>query len=147
LEEYFEDPNVFMNREPCQTKCSYCCGEQLLATNNFCHASLVSFLSTKVFLLRPVPVAQLIKCLGINKSKVFTMPAYKLNQGIVHALVLQLIAGSIISIFVGDESEEGTSRLSITNFVVNWAIINSTTDSDSFLAHTDDSLWSGFNYI
>jgi hypothetical protein len=63
--------------------------------------------------------------LGNNKSKVFTTPAYKLNQGVDHALVLQLIVAVIISIYVSDETKEGTSQLSISNFMVNWAIIDS----------------------
>ena len=65
-----------MNCKPCLTKCSYCCGQHPLANPNFVRISLVSFLSIKVFFLGPVPVAQLIKCLGNNKSKIFTTPAY-----------------------------------------------------------------------
>jgi hypothetical protein len=56
----------------------YCCGEQTDATTTFWHSFLVLFLSTKVFLLGPVPVTKLIKCLGDNKSKVFTTPGYNL---------------------------------------------------------------------
>jgi superfamily II DNA helicase RecQ len=145
LEEYFEDPEVFMNREPCLTKCSYCTGDHPLAKHAFVRVSLVSFLSTKVFLLGPVPVAHLIKSLGNNKSKVFTTPAYKLNQGVVHALVLQLIAAGIVSIDIADKSKAGTDALSITDFVVNWAIIDGTIDA--YLAHTDDELWSPFNFV
>jgi hypothetical protein len=145
LEEYFEDPEVSMNREPCLTKCSYCMGNHPLAKYSFVRVSLVSFLSTKVFLLGLVPVAHLIKQLGTNKSKVFTTPAYKLNQGVVHALVLQLIAAGIVSIDVADELKEGTDGISITDFVVNWAISDATTDA--YLAHTDDKLWSPFNYV
>jgi hypothetical protein len=120
-------------------------GDHPLAKYSFVWVSLVSFLSTKVFLLGPVPVAHLIKLLGTNKSKVFTTPAYKLNQGVVHALVLQLIAAGIVSIDVADESKEGTDGISITDFVVNWAISDATTDA--YLAHTDDELWSPFNYV
>jgi hypothetical protein len=58
----------------------------------------VLFLSTKEILLDPVPVAKIIKCLGDNKSKIFTTPGYRLNQGVVHALVLQLIAAGLLSI-------------------------------------------------
>jgi hypothetical protein len=72
-----------------------------------------------VFLLGSVPIAKLIKCLGDNKSKVFITPGYKLNQGVVHALVLQLLAAGILSISVGDETKEGTDRLSVNNFLVN----------------------------
>jgi hypothetical protein len=133
LEEYFEDPDVFMNCEPCLSKCSYCCGDHPLAKFPFVRVSLISFLSTKVFLLGPVPVAHLIKLLGTNKSKVFTTPAYKLNQGVVHALVLQLIAAGIVSIKLADGSKEGTDGLSITDFVVNWAISEGT--NDAYLAH------------
>jgi hypothetical protein len=144
LEEYFKDPEVMMNCEPCHTKCSYCTGDHPLAKHTFVRVSLiVSFLSTKVFLLGPVPVAHLIKSLGNNKSKVFITPAYKLNQGVVHALVLQLIAAGIVSINIADESKAGTDALSITDFVVNWAIIDGTIDA--YLAHTEDKLWSPFN--
>jgi hypothetical protein len=83
--------------------------------------------------------------LGDNKSKVFITPGYKLNQGVVHALVLQLLAAGILSISVGDETKEGTDRLSVNDFLVNWAIIES--DSESSLAHTDGALWSAFNCI
>jgi hypothetical protein len=145
LEEYFEDPDVFFNREPCYTKCSFCRGEISEATTTFRRAFLVSFLLTKVFLLGPVPIAKLIKCLGDNKSKVFTTPGYKLNQGVVHALVLQLIAAGILSILVGDETKEGTNRLAVNDFLVNWAIIES--DSELSLAHTDCTLWSAFNCV
>jgi hypothetical protein len=75
LEEYFEDPDVFLNRKPCHTHCTFCHGQHANATTTFWGwAFLVSFLSTKVFLLGPVPVAKLIKCLGNNKTKVFTTP-------------------------------------------------------------------------
>jgi hypothetical protein len=133
LEEYFEDPDVFMNHEPYLSKCSYCSGDRPLAKFPFVRVSLISFLSTKVFLLGPLPVAHLIKLLGTNKSKVFTTPAYKLNQGVVHALVLQLIAAGIVSIKLADGSKEGTDGLSITDFVVNWAISEGT--NDAYLAH------------
>jgi hypothetical protein len=65
---------------------SFAFGEHTDATTNFWRAFLVAFLSTKVFLLGLVPVAKLIKCLGNNKSKDFTTPGYKLNQGIVDNL-------------------------------------------------------------
>jgi superfamily II DNA helicase RecQ len=145
LEEYFEDPSIFFNREPCETKCSFCLGAIADATTTFRRAFLVSFLSTKVFLLGPVSIAKLIKSLGDNKSKLFTTPGYKLNQGVVHALVLQLFAAGILSIYVADETREGTNQLSFNDFVVNWAIIES--EGASFLAHTDCSLWSAFNCI
>jgi superfamily II DNA helicase RecQ len=143
LEEHFEDPGVFLNREPCYSKCSYCLGDHRHTTTHFRRASLVSFLNTKVFLLGPVPVAKLIKCIGDNKTKVFTTAAYKLNQGVVHGLVLQLIAAGIVSIYVADEAKEGTSRLTISDFMVNWAIVE--TEEESSMANADCSLWTGFN--
>jgi hypothetical protein len=146
LEEYFKDPSIFFNREPCYTKCAFCCGDVAELTTTFRRDFLVSFLSTKVFLLGPVPVAKLIKCVGVVKSKVFLTPAYKLSQGVVHALVLQLIAAGIVSIFVADETREGTDRLSVTDFMVNWATIIDSGD-DMSLAHTDHSLWLPFNCI
>jgi hypothetical protein len=109
LEEYFKDPDVFLKCKPCHTHCSFCHGDHTNATTTFRHSFLVSFLSTKVFLLGPVPVAKIIKSLGDNKSKVFTTPGYRLNQGVVHALVLQLIGAGILSIYVLDETKEGTS--------------------------------------
>jgi hypothetical protein len=138
LEEYFEDPSIFFNREPCYTKCAFCLGEVAELTTTFRKDFLVSFLSTKVFLLGPVPVAKLIKCVGNKKSKVFTTPGYKLNQGVVHALVLQLIAAGILSIYVADETKEGNDRLLLNDFVVNWATIIDSAN-DSTLAHTDES--------
>jgi hypothetical protein len=107
---------------------------------------LVSFLSTKVFLLGPIPVAKLIKCVGNKKSKVFTTPGYKLNQGVVHALVLQLIAAGILSIYVANETKEGNNRLLLNDFVVNWVTIIDSGDT-STLAHTNESLWGPFNCI
>jgi hypothetical protein len=62
-----------------------------------------------MFILGPVPFAKIIKCLGENKTKVFTTPAYKLNQGVVHALVLQLLAAGIITIYVSNKTKEGTN--------------------------------------
>jgi hypothetical protein len=145
LEEYFEDPAVFLNREPCYTHCSFCRGELVAATTPFRRAFLVSLLSTKVFLLGPVPVAKLIKLLGDNKAKLFTTPAFRTNQGVVHALVLQLIASGILSIYVLDPTKEGTSQLSITDFVINWSTIEH--EEESALAHMDLTYWSAFNYI
>jgi superfamily II DNA helicase RecQ len=146
LEEFFEDPNIFFNREPCYTKCAFCRGEVAELTTSFRRAFLVSFLSTKVFLLGPVSVAKLIKSLGDNKSKVYTTPGYKLNQGVVHALVLQLIAAGILSVYVADETKEGTERLLLNDFVVNWATVIDSC-GDASLAHTDESLWTPFNCI
>lgn len=103
------------------------------------------FLATKVFLLGPVPLAQLIYILGNNKSKKFTTPGYNLNQGVVHALVLQLIGAGILLIYVLEETKEGTSQLSLNNFVVNWAIVD--LDGESTLAHTDCLLWTSLNFI
>jgi hypothetical protein len=57
-------------------------------------------------------VANLIKRLGDNKGKLFTTPAYKLNQGVVHALVLQLLVAGILAIYVINEDKEGIDRLS-----------------------------------
>jgi hypothetical protein len=106
---------------------------------------LVSFLSTKVFLQGPVPVAKLVKVMGENKGKLFTTPVYKLNQGVIHALVLQLLAAGILSSYIRNEDKEGTSCLSITDFIVNWAIIDD--GDDQVLAHTNGLLWSSFNCI
>jgi hypothetical protein len=133
LEEYFQDQNMFMKREQCYTKCSYCRGKHTQVTTSFRRASIISFLSTKVFILGPaVPFAKIIKCLGENKTKVFTTPAYKLSQGVVHALVLQLLAAGIITIFVSNKTKEGTTRLSFSDFMVNWAIFQ--TNEESSLA-------------
>jgi superfamily II DNA helicase RecQ len=145
LEEHFEDPNVAMNREPCYTKCSYCRGEHTQVTTTFRRESLISLLSTKLFILGPVPFAQIIKFLGENKTKVFTTPAYKLSQGVVHALVLQLLAAGIITVIARDETKEGTARLTFSDFMVNWAIVEA--NEESSLAHTDCSLWTAFNCI
>jgi hypothetical protein len=67
-----------------------------------------------------------------------------MNQGVVHALVLQLIAAGIISIYVLDPTKEGTSQVSITDFVINWATIDQ--GDESTLAHMDLTYWSAFNY-
>jgi hypothetical protein len=56
---------------------------------------------------------------GENKSKLFTTPVSKLNQGVVHALVLQLLAAGIPSIYVNG-NKEGTSHLSTSDFIVIW---------------------------
>jgi hypothetical protein len=112
LEAYFENPNYEGVREPCHYKCSFCRADHLELTTTFRRAALVSFLSTKVFLQGPVTVAKLIKRLGDNKGKLFTTPVYKLNQGVIHALVLQLLAAGILAIYLIDEDKEGTDRLS-----------------------------------
>jgi hypothetical protein len=127
----------------------FCRGEHPGVTTPFWQAFFVSFLSTKVFLLGPVPATKLVKSLGNNKSKVFTTPGYKLNQGVVHALVLKLIAAGILSIYVFDETKdegnEGTSQLTVNNCLINWVTIDS--GDDLTLAHTDNLLWSSFNFI
>jgi superfamily II DNA helicase RecQ len=145
LEAYFENPNYEGVREPCHSKCSFCRADHLELTTTFRRAALVSFLSTKVFLQGPVTVAKLIKRLGDNKGKLFTTPVYKLNQGVIHALVLQLLAAGILAIYVIDEDKEGTDRLSISDFLVNWAILED--EGDPVLAHTNDLLWSTFNCL
>jgi hypothetical protein len=145
LEEYFEDPTVFFNREPCYTKCSFCLGETRNSTTTFRRDILVSFLSTKVFILGPVTVPKLIKSVGDNKSHIFITPGYKLNQGVVHALVLQLVAVGILTINLADETKVGTDKLAFNDFVVNWSVIDS--KRTSYLAHTDCALWIGFNFV
>jgi hypothetical protein len=144
LEARFENPCVNIAHELCHSKCLYCRGEHPQLTTTFHRTSLISFLLTKVFILGPVPVAKLVKVLGDNKSKLFTSPVSKLNQGVVHALVLQLLAAGILSIYVNGD-KEGTSHLSTSNFIVNWAIIDS--DDDAVLAHTKSLLWLSFNYV
>jgi hypothetical protein len=91
-------------------------------------------------------VAKLVKVLGDNKSKPFTTLVYKLNQGVIHALVLQLLAAGILSIYViSDKDKDGTSCLSTSNFIVNWAINDS--DDDEVLACTNSWIWHIFNYV
>jgi hypothetical protein len=124
--EHFEDPDIFFNHEPRCTKWAFCCGEVAELTTDFRRAHLVSFLSAKVSLLGPTPIAKLIKCVGDNKSKVFTTPTpgHKLHQGVVHALVLQLITAGVPSVCVADETKEGTDRQLLNEFVlVNWATV------------------------
>jgi hypothetical protein len=136
VEAYFENPNFQGVQEPCHSKCSVCCADHLELTTKFRRAALVSFLSTKVFLQGQVTVAKLVKLLGDNKGKLFTTPVYKLNQGVIHALVLQLLAAGILPIYVINEDKEGTTCLSITDFLVNWAIFDD--GDDPVLAHTND---------
>jgi hypothetical protein len=69
-------------------------------------------------------VAKPIKHLGDNKGKLFTTPVYKFNQGVIHALDLQLLVAGILAIYVIDEDKEGTNCLSISDFLVNWAILD-----------------------
>jgi hypothetical protein len=83
---------------------------------------------------------------GDNKSKVLTTAGHKLHQGVAHALLLQLIAAGILSVYVADETKEGTNLLSPNEFVVNWATVVDS-DDDSFLAHTDNLQWSPFNCV
>ena len=68
-------------------------------------------------------MSKVIKVLGNNKGKLFTTLAYRLNQGVVHALVLQLVAANIITIYIGDLDKEGTNQLSLSDFLMNWAIL------------------------
>ena len=98
-----------------------------------------------MFILGPVSVAKLIKLLGENKSKLFMTPGYKLTQGVVHALVLQLVGAGILSIFVHDESKEGANGLMFTDFIVNWAIVEA--GDEPVLAYTDIRLWCNLNLI
>jgi hypothetical protein len=142
LEAYFENPNFQGVQELCLSKCYFCHADHLELTTKFRCASLVSFLSTKAFLQGPEYVAKLVKVLGDNKGKLFATPVYKLNQGIIHALVLQLLAAGILSIYVIDEYKEGTSHLSIPNFLVNWAIFDNS--DDQVLTHTNNLQWSSF---
>jgi hypothetical protein len=74
---------------------------------------------------------------GDNKSKLLTTAGHKLHQGVAHALLLQLIAAGILSVYVADETKEGTNLLSPNEFVVNWATVVDS-DDDSFLAHADN---------
>jgi hypothetical protein len=53
---------------------------------------LCHFFQPKNSSLAQLLLLNLINFLGDNKSKVFTTPGYKLNQGVVHALVLKLMA-------------------------------------------------------
>jgi hypothetical protein len=77
--------------------------------------------------------------LGDNKGKLFTThDVYKLNQGVIHALVLQLLVAGILAIYVIDEDKEGTDRLSISEFLLSWAILED--GGDPVLAHTNDLL-------
>jgi hypothetical protein len=144
LEAHFGNSSVNIACEPCHSKCLYCRGEHPQLTTTFCRASLISFLLMKVFILSPVPVAKLVKVLEDNKSKLFTTSVSKLNQVVIHSLVLQLLAAGILAIYVDGEKEE-TSHLSTSNFIVNWAIIDS--DDDAVLAHTKSLLWLSFNYV
>jgi superfamily II DNA helicase RecQ len=45
LEEYFEDPSIFFNREPCYTKCAFCLGEVAELTTTFRKQRLPCFVS------------------------------------------------------------------------------------------------------
>jgi hypothetical protein len=80
LKKYFENPHLQGGQEPCLSKYSFCWADHLELTTKFKCPSLVSFLSTKVFLQGPITVAKLVKLLGDNKGKLFTTPVYNLTR-------------------------------------------------------------------
>ena len=76
-------------------------------------------------------------------SKLFGPQAYKLTMGIIHALILQLIASEIICLAVNDKTLLGTDKIDTKNVFCNIGL--PTVDGQRIFATEIEDNWKGFN--
>ena len=104
MEKYFARPGTSTECIPCQSMCNYCSrGSAVGIAGAVYRDRLCNILITFCARNGQPTTASLIKCIKLNKDKIFHKRDIPRSMGPVHALCLQLIATRILELQVSSE--------------------------------------------
>ena len=115
VEEMFENPATYKSRGPCGNLCSYCTGDHKNFSGAISKERLVGHLQTNIFHRGAVRADEFVKFLtdksNMNKIKKSIWGETNAPPGMVHGLVLMLLAADLIKPRLVSKDKVGTNDI------------------------------------
>ena len=152
MERHFENPDTYVEREPCKTQCSFCTGEYKGFTGQVSKTHLIAALRANIFDRGSVQADKLVTFLTDKKNKNKLRTAIwgvdvDVSSGHIHGLVLQLIVSGLLDLRLESPNMIRRSDIKMKDVRVSLAKATLGTNENSYtgLAIDVESNWIGFN--